>query len=141
VVQQMLNTQAPESASTSPVGATQDIQRPDAVAKLGERFDALKGQLELIQTCTAELRTTAHWTTALEDYFEAKADLVLADMQTLSKIVAAAPAQTLPELRHKARILLQRCVPNSTDDASELAVSLCRDILAVPGDEAASVKS
>jgi hypothetical protein len=102
------------------------------IAALATRFDELKGQLELLHALSHDLVDSRTDYRAIVSRWESRTSAILDEMHAVSVDVAAMRAITGEQLRAKARIWLERWVPEPQDDVGHLAASLCRDLLAAP---------
>ncbi len=109
----------------------------DEVGVLSARFETLRRTLDHAQRLHAEMKAAPGWSEIESKQWERRMsgalELALEEMRDLSARVAELPARDGEQLRLKARLWLERQVPELDDDVNRLAASICRDILRADG--------
>lgn len=103
------------------------------VAAIGEAFESIKRQERLLDTRMRELKASGAWTQAAAEQLVVDMDQLCDDLLDVALKAAGAKARNIAEVRIKARVLSAVCSPEEGDPASELMLSLCRDLERLPG--------
>jgi hypothetical protein len=112
--------------------ATVSRTDPNAVALLsvGNKFDHLKIELLMLDRIYNHIRAGGHWSEQMQDHWDNQREHLMDQMQDIASKAISLPALCHNQLRVKARILLDYCMPEGGDTPELLGISICNDILA-----------